>query len=56
MKENTKLAGLKVHHIKGSLVGILDKQNKLIAQGRRFSEQSLDADHIVWTWVRKDYQ
>ena len=56
MTKNVKLKGLKIHQIKGSLVGILDKDNKLIAQGHRFSEQSLDADHVVWSWVRKDYQ
>ena len=56
MKENVKLRGLKIHQIKHSLVGILDENNKLIAQGHRFSEQSQDPKHVVWSWVRKDYQ
>jgi len=55
MKSN-KLDGLKIHQIKGSLVGILDKDNKLIAQGHRFSEQSQDANEVVWSWIRKDYK
>jgi len=55
MKSN-KLDGLKIHKIKGSLVGILDKDNKLIAQGHRFSEQSQDANEVVWSWIRKDYK
>jgi hypothetical protein len=54
--EHGKLQGLKIHQIKNGLVGIIDKDNKLIAQGRRFSEQSQDANHVVWSWIRKDYQ
>ena len=56
MSKYPKLKSLKIHQIKHSLVGILDEGNKLIAQGHRFSEQSQDADHVVWSWVRKDYQ
>jgi hypothetical protein len=51
MSENVKLKGLKIHQIKDSLVGILDKENKLIAQGRRFAGGA-----VHWTWIRKDYQ
>jgi hypothetical protein len=51
MSENVKLKGLKIHQIKDSLVGIIDKDNKLIAQGRRFLGGA-----ISWTWIRKDYQ
>ena len=46
-----KLKGLKIHQIKDSLVGILDKENKLIAQGRQFAGGA-----VHWTWIRKDYQ
>ena len=49
--ENSKLQGLKIHQIKGPMVGILDKDNKLIAQGSRFLGGA-----ISWKWIRKDYQ
>ena len=46
-----KLKGMKVHHIEGEKVGILDKDNKLVAQGSRFMGGA-----ISWKWIRKDYQ
>ena len=49
--ENSKLQGLKIHQIKDSLVGIIDKDNKLIASGSRFLGGA-----VHWKWVRKDYQ
>ena len=46
-----KLQGMKIHHIEGEKVGILDKDNKLVAQGSRFLGGA-----ISWKWIRKDYQ
>ncbi len=51
-KESGKLQGLTVHEIDGQgRVGILDTENKLIAQGWRKADKSIN-----WTWIRKDYQ
>tara|TARA_R110002051_G_scaffold53657_1_gene100967 strand:+ start:461 stop:643 length:183 start_codon:yes stop_codon:yes gene_type:complete len=46
-----KLQGMKIHHIKGPIVGILDGDNKLVAQGSRFLGGA-----ISWKWIRKDYK
>ena len=46
-----KLQGMKIHHIKGPIVGILDEDNKLVAQGTRFMGGA-----ISWKWIRKDYR
>jgi len=35
----------------GEKVGVLDKDNKLVAQGSRFLGGA-----ISWKWIRKDYQ
>ena len=48
--KNDKLKGLKIHTIEDNRVAILDKDNKLIAQGWR------KKDNVDWTWIRKDYQ
>ena len=53
MKKNKmtdKLKGLKIHTIEDNRGAILDKDNKLIAQGWKLK------DNIDWTWIRKDYQ
>ena len=46
-----KLQGMKIHTIDAARVGILDKDNKLVAQGSRFLGGA-----ISWKWIRKDYQ
>tara|TARA_R110002020_G_scaffold14314_1_gene50913 strand:+ start:417 stop:665 length:249 start_codon:yes stop_codon:yes gene_type:complete len=46
-----KLRGMKVHQIKDHMVGILDEDNKLVAQGSSFMGGA-----ISWKWIRKDYQ
>ena len=52
MKLPKKLSKMKIHKIGGekNLVGILDKENKLLAQGRQRNKT------VDWTWIRKDCQ
>ena len=48
--KNDKLKGLKIHTIEDTRGAILDKDNKLIAQGWKHK------DNIDWTWIRKDFK